>query len=310
MARTKKEKPAALKPKSGWHGRDDIEKLLAERPKNNGTQETQAAPVTELRRKDILAAAAGVFQWRLCERNEVRSDAHIKELVRALRTTGSAFDPLLVFQAGDKYFVIDGHHRLRAYEAADWNKPVPVEVFEGSLEEARLAALDSNRKDKLAMSREEKTEAAWQLVKEDTGLSKQQLVSRGLVSNGTIGSMRAKWRELKNAGDDTLLQMTWMQALRWTPGGSAEWKDDEWRERKVQELIERLVAVGIAKEFGKHPDIVAEALCRIDPDLPDAVMAQLCPDDVIERMQALKAEDYHRDPWEPPDAKDMHKYKL
>jgi hypothetical protein len=96
-------------------------------------------------------------------------------------------------------------------------------------------------------------------VKEDSGLSKRKLVSRDLVSDGTIGTMRAKWREMKGAGDDSLLQMTWMQALRRAPGGSAEWKEDEWRERKVQELIERLVAAGIAKEFSKHPDIVAEA---------------------------------------------------
>jgi ParB-like chromosome segregation protein Spo0J len=76
--------------------------------------------------------------------------------VRALRTTGRPFDPLLAFPAGDKFFVIDGHHRLAAYEAADWNEPVPVEVFRGSLEDARLATLRSNSKDKLAMRREEK----------------------------------------------------------------------------------------------------------------------------------------------------------
>jgi hypothetical protein len=80
----------------------------------------------------ISAAAAGVFQWRLCERDSVRSEAHIVELVRALQTTGSPFDPLLVFPAGDKYFAIDGHHRLTAYEAAQWNEPVHVEVFKGS----------------------------------------------------------------------------------------------------------------------------------------------------------------------------------
>jgi hypothetical protein len=121
--------------------------------------------------------------------------------------------------------------------------------------------------------------------------------------------MRAKWREIKQAGDERLLKMTWMQARQWAPGGSVEWKAEEWREQKIQELYERLVAAGVAKEYGKHPDIVAEALCRIDKDLPTTVMAQLEPDDVIERMQALKAEDaYHQDLRELPDADDMRMF--
>ncbi len=310
MARKKKDPSQSrpLQPKTGWHDKAKIENLLAEKPKAN-PDGTQAAPVTQLHRREILAAAAGVFQWRISDRDRVRSAAHIAELVRALRTTGSPFEPLLVFPAGDKYFVIDGHHRLAAYEATDWNEPVPVEVFAGSLEDAHLAALRSNSKDKLPMRREEKTEAAWCLVKEDSGLSKQQLLSFGLVSNGTIGTMRAKWREIKDAGDDSLLKMTWTLALRWAPGGSVEWKAEGWREQKVQELVERLVAAGVAKEYRKHPDIVAEALCRIDPDLPTTVMSQLEPDDVIKRMQSLKAEDaYHQDPWEPLNAEDMPEF--
>lgn len=298
----------ALRPKTGWHGRDDIEKLLAEAT-SVAPNRSSAAPVTELHRREILAAATGVFQWRCCERDKIRSAAHIAELVRALRTTGAPFEPLTVFPAGDKFFVMDGHHRLAAYEAADWSKPVPVEVYGGSLEDARLTALQSNSKDKLPMRREEKAEAAWRLVKEDNGLSKQQLLSLGLVSNGTIGTMRAKWREIKDAGDPSLLKTTWTHALQWASGGRVEWNAENWREQKVLELVERLVAAGIAKEYGKHPDVVAEALCRIDPDLPTTVMAQLEPDDVIERMQALKAEDaYHQDPWEMPEADDLHTF--
>jgi hypothetical protein len=51
--------------------------------------------------------------------------------------------------------VIDGHHRLAAYEAADWEDPIPVKMFEGSLEQARIAALEGNHEDKLPMTRVE-----------------------------------------------------------------------------------------------------------------------------------------------------------
>jgi hypothetical protein len=102
-----------------------------------------------------------VFQWRRCERDPVRSGAHIAELARALQNTGRPFEPLLVFPAGGRYYVMDGHHRLSAYEAAKWDDPVPVEVFQGTLEEARLAALNANSRDKLPMRREDKAEAVW-----------------------------------------------------------------------------------------------------------------------------------------------------
>jgi ParB-like chromosome segregation protein Spo0J len=179
----------ALRPAAGRHTEADIAKLLAA----SAPDGSPAAVVTCLPRNDILAAEEGVFQWRRCGRDPVRSGAHIAQLVRALTNTGRPFDPLLVFQAGGKYFVMDGHHRLAAYEAANWRKPVPVEVFQGSLDDARFTALQSNCRDKLPMKPEDKTEAIWRLVQEDRGHSKQQLVDLGLVSNGTIGNMRKRW---------------------------------------------------------------------------------------------------------------------
>jgi len=118
MARNKKKDPVekrALQPKTGWDTKADIGARLA------NSARAPAAPVRQLNRRDLQAAAEGVFQWRRYERDPIRSAAHIASLVRDLRTMGKPFEPLLVFPADGTYFVIDGYHRLAAYEAADRN---------------------------------------------------------------------------------------------------------------------------------------------------------------------------------------------
>jgi hypothetical protein len=77
------------------------------------------------------------------------------------------------------------------------------------------------------------------------------------VSNGTISTMRAKWRQIRDAGDTRLLKMSWSDALRWAPDGSAR------RGEMVQDLLQRLVDAGIARAYGAHPDIVTDAFHRI-----------------------------------------------
>jgi hypothetical protein len=286
----------ALRPATGRHTEADIAKLLAA-PAPDGSP---ASPVTRLPRKDILAAEEGVFQWRQFAREPVRSAGHVAELVRALQNGGKPFDALLVFPAGGLHFVMDGHHRLAAYEAANWDEPVPVKVFRGSLDEARVTALQSNSRDKLPMRREDKAEAAWKLVKEEK-FSKPRLVDLGLVSNGTIGNMRAMWNKIKEAGaeDTKLLDMPWVQARHWKPGGWTDEETEDWRERKIQTLVDRLIEAGIAAEMGKNTGLVVEALCRIVPDLPMMAVAMSDPDAVLAWMRDFREVDgrraYHQD---------------
>src|SRR5262249_12361414 len=145
MAKTKhKSKPRLLEPTQGRTTEAEIETLLA-----NGVPASTDA-VTRLRRKDIEVAADGVFQWRNRRDDPARKGRNIAALKHAFGIQGKPFDPLSVFPAGGRYFVIDGHHRLAAYEAAGWEGLIPIKVFEGSLADARIAALNGNRKDKLA----------------------------------------------------------------------------------------------------------------------------------------------------------------
>jgi hypothetical protein len=258
--------------------------------------------MTHLRRQDIEAAAEGVFQWRN-HRYDPRSKArHIAALLHALSIRDQPFDPLLIFPAAGRYFVIDGHHRLAAYERADWKRLIPVEVFNGSLADARMAALCSNSKDKLAMSRVEKSNAAWRLVAEDRpqltdlGLayqrSQQQLTDLGLVSPSTIKTMRRQMHKIVEAGEDPL-SMDWERARLWPdkPDGY----DPDWRDEKVQELVQRLIDSGLATEFNKYPDFAVEALSQIAPGVCEAVIGGTDTDDLEEALEA-RQEDATFDP--------------
>jgi hypothetical protein len=150
------------------------------------------------------------------------------------------------------------------------------------------------------MRREDKAEAAWKLVKEEK-FSKPRLVDLGLVSNGTIGNMRAMWNKIKEAGaeDTKLLDMPWVQARHWKPGGWTDEETEDWRERKIQSLVDRLIEAGIAAEMGKNTGLVVEALCRIVPDLPMMAVAMSDPDAVLAWMRDFREVDgrraYHQD---------------
>jgi len=71
-----------------------------------------AGAVVNLKRNSIRVAE-NVFQWRMPKYNMIPSDDHIFELAKATQNTG-ALEPILVFPVADKYYVMDGHHRLLA----------------------------------------------------------------------------------------------------------------------------------------------------------------------------------------------------
>jgi hypothetical protein len=80
---------------------------------------------------------------------------------------GGTLPPLLVYPIGDAYYVIDGHHRLAAYDTARCKGAILAHVFSGTLSEAERAALRSNNKNKLPMTQADKITAAWRLVKRE-----------------------------------------------------------------------------------------------------------------------------------------------
>lgn len=228
-----------------------------------------------------------VFQHR--EDSQWASDDHVRTLVKALRSSTKAatklpLEPLTVFWAGDCWVLIDGHHRYKAYKTIERAEPVPVTVFHGTLDEAIGQALKGNSKDKLSMSKSEKSNAAWRLVV-STSLSLNQMATASTISKPTIILMRKVMRYLREADLEVDLGgLTWQQAHRKYQGKVEQdfVPDPEWRDKRVAAVAQTLSDT-FGGEFKRKPEVFWEAVRKFDSTLTDHFLT----------MHGVDPEDYH-----------------
>jgi ParB-like chromosome segregation protein Spo0J len=189
--------------------------------------------------------------------------------------------PILVFPVGRDFYVIDGHHRLAAYDMAKWTKAIPAQVFTGNLRDAERVALRSNNKDKLPLTREDRTEAAWWLVREeDARDSIRSIMDDTGASKGAVNTMRATLKKLKEMGYDAkeIRGATWNRARQVANGSAEERGQEDWIEAEAQKLVDAIVNAKLGARIIKHSDITALALAKLAPGLPDALMAEWAPE--------------------------------
>lgn len=220
-----------------------------------------------------INVAPRVFQWRL-NTEDIQADAkHVVDLARAIARTDNPepLEPILVMDVGGRYFVIDGHHTLDAYHTARWAGRVPVECFDGSLQEAVDTALERNKKNKLPMGDVSKLEAAWRLlVMGSAGVAWQRTQAK--VSENTTVSLRTVKRMaavLKKHGD-SVSALTWAKARREERDAEFE-ADVEWKEKKARKLADKLIKCGA---LAKDPEITARALSMISSHLPGMLVSE------------------------------------
>lgn len=208
-----------------------------------------------------------VFQHR--SGNKWRSSAHVEELARALKNAnGKPLEPITVFWVGDGWCCIDGHHRLHAYSNTGFTGVIPVRVFEGSLDDAIGEALRGNSKNKLAMDRHEKTEAAWRLVI-GTELSKSRVVRASGASDGTVAHQRRVKLELSRRYPEfSLGSIRWADALMKFKGLEPDQldRDDDWLEKEAQTLANRITK-HLGPSLARNPEVTARALEIYDQPL-------------------------------------------
>jgi len=223
-----------------------------------------------------------VFQHRSF--GSAASKGHVLTLTAAIRKRErKQLDPILVWWDGKAWACVDGHHRYEAYLKAGvgGTHSVPVEVFSGTLNQAMGAAAEANTKDKLPMSRSEKSNAAWHLVTM-AEMSKAQVAKASSVSKATVASMRRVYAQLDakvdEATDDLLVpaqenfrDLSWADAKRLAEGRDAvDFDRDEANELKAKEMALSL-RKALGSEGSKYPEIFARALELYDPRLPDAL---------------------------------------
>lgn len=230
--------------------------------------------------RKYIKVAEKAFQWRVPKRNLIPSDDHILNLARAIKR-GDEMPPILVFPIGRDYYVMDGHHRLAAYDNAEWTKAIPAQVFTGSLKEAERVALRSNNKDKLSLTREDRTEAAWRLVRQDHPQdSIKSIMEDAGVAKGTVNTMRATREKLKELGNspEDIKGMSWEKA-RWNAkGGREDHEHSDWIEAEADKLVADIQRYKLGARFTKNTDVTALALAKLNPGLPDALMAEWAPE--------------------------------
>lgn len=200
-----------------------------------------------------LTLAPEVFQTRTLSEDDYLLLMHIQDLAYSVKQDPrNELDPVIIWWSGERWYVIDGHLRIEAYRLYEKeNKThigsIPVEVFEGSLTDALKESTRLNAKNKLAMTRDDKQNRAWQLVVLDEGHSKKEIALICRVGTATVGRMRQRLREIREKYGHNCqaycLRLSWAEAR--TEKQEDENYDEDWEERQALEWAKRL-----ARAFG------------------------------------------------------------
>lgn len=209
----------------------------------------------------------GLFQPRGSDGTD---EKHVQDLKRAVEIHG-ALEPVEVIWIGREPFLIDGHHRMIAYEQAKFGGLIPVKTFTGTVEAAVLAAGAANSKAKLPMDNQTRQNYAWKLVRLG-GFTKAQTVTASGVADRQVGYMR---RALKTLGPDAFLYDAWWEAHAKAKGSLKSDDpvddDDAWLEAKAQDYADRLAKTFTTK-LARNPEIAARALSiYFGRNLPEVV---------------------------------------
>lgn len=243
---------------------------------------------------ESIALFPKVFQHRTD--SQWGSEDHIRTLVKGMRTSTKAatkrpLEPLTVFWVGDAWALVDGHHRYEAYREIGHLEPVPVTVFSGPLDQAIGQALKGNSRNKLPMSKDEKTNAAWRLVI-STALSLNQLVEASTISKPTIILMRKAMQYLRETDPGLVLDsVTWREAHRIYQGKEEQAfvPDPEWHSKRTAEIAQTLSDT-FGGEFKQKPEVFWEGVRKFDSNLIDYFlkMHDIDPEDYrFKRPEAL-----------------------
>lgn len=130
-------------------------------------------------------------------RLENESERHVDDLASKLED-GHDLEPLLAARIDGKLWLIDGHHRLKAYRRRQ-RSSVPARIMDTTQDTALIASKAVNCDGvKLPMHVEQKREAAWQYLAMRTDRGR-----RGLPEGE---SLRTLWRTF-GVGKDTISRM-------------------------------------------------------------------------------------------------------
>lgn len=201
-----------------------------------------------------------------------KSESHIKILAQAIQNN-QQLEPITVWWNGKRWMCIDGHHRIEAYKKTGPNyQEVPVEVFEGSIDEAIKKAASGNTRDKLLMTAQDKCEAAWRLTIASETLSKSDVAEATGVSDRTVANMRlVKRKLLEEFPKRDLSELPWLSAMALSKGKALETIDWEEKLEKDARKIAEILAKNLPRQTRRSPEVFARAIEIYDSRMADAL---------------------------------------
>lgn len=200
---------------------------------------------------------------------------HVADLADIIRSTEGDLDPLLLIELGEEAVVVNGHHRVAAYQAvygeSEPAHPVPVRWFVGNPVQALTKATGENSKTCLVMTREQRKDAATRLAgMVGTALSKAELSRVTGLSTTTIAEIRAGLKKVQAlAAGDGLLRDEARDALN-----SLKWSDIQAcvdLSEGAAEQVEDSEAEGVRFRTGETVEVRAEA---VNAERADEVIAE------------------------------------
>lgn len=283
-----------------------------------------AAEVNALGKKDLLGkrpphedptllkinsikVATALFQPRDSLINEWASNDHVSQMAENLMRDSSKqrmLEPMTVMAFGSQWYLIDGHHRLRAYREAGYEVVAVKAVHSDAkgVERVKVGikeAVKANSRDKLAMTREDKSNAAWRLVVDGSGLSAREIEELTQVSERTIHSMRKVARTLIAlgrdkgglGGDSDMLSYPWRTARMLAEGKSFEQVEKDQRVEREALLLAKKLKKHFRETLIRFPEVTKRALAIYDPRLPAALGVGLEEPEVPNPLRDYAAEE-------------------
>lgn len=194
---------------------------------------------------------------------------HVRGLAQTLRSSGD-LDPVLVWQEVDasgqptgRLVLLDGHQRLTAYATAKGHRgAIPAVVLTGDRAEAMFAAVGANSRESLPLTKSERMDAAWRLVRLPSKRVTVPAVARAAgVAPRTVDNMRKRWKAIEATGKE-ITGNWWRDRLDDLPEMKERPEMTDAERAAAVELLAGTLITALDRMPWKDEQIAAEALQR------------------------------------------------
>lgn len=227
--------------------------------------EVQQLPLASLKTDDALQPReARMVPFRDQARVERRSEEHVGMMRLALEAAHSIeLEPVLVADVAGVLYVVDGHHRLKAYRRAQ-RETIPARVMPlTKLEAVMVSKLVNCAERALEMHKEQRFDAAWQYLAAVTrqgatglpeGDSCKKVAGRFGIGHGTVHRMLQKMPKVnpRDWQGDALDAGTGFPRWRKVREAGADWQQNE-TEMDMDQIVQH-EAEQVAKKIGALMD--------------------------------------------------------